>query len=70
MAGGAVGAGVHGGLGRGAAHGGAGAQGESRGLRQLALGSGALALGSGVWAMHYIGMLAFAVCGQGRFDPG
>ena len=43
---------------------------ESRGLRQLALGSGALALGSGVWTMHYIGMLAFAVCGQGRFDPG
>ncbi len=43
---------------------------ESRGPRQLALGSGALALGSGVWTMHYIGMLAFAVCGQGRFDPG
>ena len=43
---------------------------ESRGSRQLALGSGALALGSGVWTMHYIGMLAFAVCGQGRFDPG
>ena len=42
---------------------------KSRGMRQLALGSGALALGSGVWAMHYVGMLAFAVCGQARFDP-
>ncbi len=36
--------------------------------RNLALTTGALALASGVWAMHYIGMLAFAVCGQARFD--
>ncbi len=36
---------------------------------RLALGSGALALGSGIWTMHYIGMLAFAVCGQGSFNP-
>lgn len=37
--------------------------------RNLALGSGALALGSGVWTMHYVGMLAFAVCGQASFHP-
>ncbi len=40
-----------------------------RRTRQMALLSGALALGCGVWTMHYIGMLAFAVCGQARFDP-
>ena len=40
----------------------------SRG-RNLTLGSGAVALGSGVWTMHYVGMLAFAVCGQASFDP-
>jgi len=43
---------------------------QDRGARQLALGSGALALGSGVWTMHYVGMLAFAICGHARFDPG
>ena len=37
--------------------------------RQMALGSGALALGSGIWTMHYIGMLAFSVCGQSGFNP-
>lgn len=37
--------------------------------RRIALGSGALALASGVWTMHYIGMLAFAICGQAGFDP-
>ena len=36
--------------------------------RQLARGSGALALGGGIWSMHFIGMLAFAVCARGRFD--
>ena len=39
------------------------------GRRQVALGTGALALGSGIWTMHYIGMLAFALCGQAGFDP-
>ncbi|MDY0073190.1 MAG: MHYT domain-containing protein [Thauera sp.] len=42
---------------------------QHAGRRRLALFSGSLALGSGVWTMHYIGMLAFAVCGQGSFDP-
>ncbi|MBS0506818.1 MAG: PAS domain S-box protein [Proteobacteria bacterium] len=36
--------------------------------RQMALSSGALALASGVWTMHFIGMLAFAACGQARFN--
>jgi len=40
------------------------------GERRLALASGALALCSGVWTMHYVGMLAFAACGQARFDLG
>lgn len=39
------------------------------GNRQLALTSGALALGSGIWTMHYVGMLAFALCGRAGFSP-
>jgi len=31
-------------------------------LRLLMLGSGSVALGGGVWSMHFIGMLAFALC--------
>ena len=42
---------------------------HSTGARQFALGTGALALGCGVWAMHFIGMLAYAVCANSRFDP-
>ena len=42
---------------------------HSTGMRQLALASGALALGAGIWAMHFVGMLAFRVCAQGSFDP-
>lgn len=42
---------------------------NSPGTRQMALASGALALGSGIWTMHYVGMLAFALCGQAKFDP-
>ncbi|MDE2593322.1 MAG: PAS domain S-box protein [Burkholderiales bacterium] len=33
-------------------------------LRQLSLLAGSLSLGCGVWAMHFIGMLAFQVCTQ------
>ena len=36
--------------------------------REWTLASGALALGSSIWAMHYIGMLAFGVCGAASFD--
>ena len=38
--------------------------------RHLALGSGTLALGAGIWAMHFVAMLAFEVCAQGQFDLG
>lgn len=31
-------------------------------LRLMMLGSGSIALGGGVWSMHFIGMLAFALC--------
>jgi NO-binding membrane sensor protein with MHYT domain len=33
------------------------------------LGSGSLALGTGVWAMHFIGMLAFDLCTDVDYDP-
>jgi two-component system sensor histidine kinase/response regulator len=42
---------------------------HSLSARHFALGTGAMALGCGVWAMHFIGMLAYAVCASSRFDP-
>ena len=39
-------------------------------LRQLTLFSGSLAMGGGIWAMHFIGMLAFNLCTQVRFNAG
>ncbi|MGO4379313.1 MHYT domain-containing protein [Pseudoduganella sp. RAF19] len=38
-------------------------------LRNAALLTGSLALGSGVWAMHFIGMLAFNLCTPVSYDP-
>ena len=43
---------------------------RGRGLRIVMLGSGSLALGCGVWAMHFIGMLAFNLCTVVDYDPG
>jgi PAS domain S-box-containing protein len=37
--------------------------------RFAALVTGSLALGSGVWAMHFIGMLAFNLCTPVSYDP-
>ena len=37
--------------------------------RQIALASGALALGGGVWAMHFVGMLAMQVPVSVRYQP-
>ena len=37
--------------------------------RTLFLFTGSLALGAGVWAMHFIGMLAFNLCTQVDYDP-
>jgi PAS domain S-box-containing protein len=40
----------------------------TRGLRTIMLGSGSLSLGCGVWAMHFIGMLAFNLCTDIDYD--
>ena len=37
--------------------------------RQLAIATGALALGGGVWAMHFIGMLAMSLPVKVSYDP-
>jgi len=37
--------------------------------RTVFLLTGSVALGAGVWAMHFIGMLAFNLCTQVRYDP-
>jgi len=36
--------------------------------RAIVLGTGSVALGSGVWAMHFIGMLAFNLCTPVHYD--
>ena len=36
--------------------------------RTMALVSGGIALGVGIWAMHFIGMLAFTLCAAVRYD--
>ncbi len=41
---------------------------QSGAVRHIALLTGALALGGGIWGMHFVGMLAFAVCARGQFD--
>lgn len=41
----------------------------SRTHRAIVLGSGSIALGAGVWAMHFIGMLAFDLCTPITYDP-
>ncbi|KQP43292.1 PAS domain S-box protein [Pseudorhodoferax sp. Leaf274] len=38
--------------------------------RWSALAAGSLALGAGVWAMHFIGMLAFQLCTDVDYSPG
>ncbi|MES2296479.1 MAG: MHYT domain-containing protein [Pseudomonadota bacterium] len=40
-----------------------------RALRAITLLTGSLALGSGVWAMHFVGMLAFDLCTRVDYDP-
>ncbi|HEY0923875.1 MHYT domain-containing protein [Rheinheimera pacifica] len=43
---------------------------KKKSLRLLMLGSGSIALGGGVWSMHFIGMLAFALCTSVSYQPG
>ncbi len=38
--------------------------------RQFIILTGSLALGAGIWAMHFLGMLAFQLCATVRFDLG
>ncbi len=42
---------------------------QTAATRLTAWTTGALALGSGIWAMHFVGMLAYQVCAHGTFDP-
>ncbi|RJG15280.1 MHYT domain-containing protein [Massilia cavernae] len=37
--------------------------------RAIVLATGSLALGAGVWAMHFVGMLAFNLCTRVEYDP-
>jgi PAS domain S-box-containing protein len=41
---------------------------ETAWWRQVTILTGSLALGAGVWAMHFLGMLAFQLCAEVRFD--
>ena len=47
----------------------AGQAAANRNQRWLVLATGSLALGAGVWAMHFIGMLAFDLCTEVDYDP-
>jgi len=47
----------------------AGQAAANRAQRWIVLGTGSLALGTGVWAMHFIGMLAFDLCTDVDYDP-
>jgi len=47
----------------------AGQAAANRAQRWIILGTGSLALGAGVWAMHFIGMLAFDLCTEVDYDP-
>jgi NO-binding membrane sensor protein with MHYT domain len=41
----------------------------SQRLRHIGVLTGAFCLGAGIWAMHFIGMLAFLPCTFGDYDP-
>ncbi|MDX5373057.1 MAG: PAS domain S-box protein [Pseudomonadaceae bacterium] len=43
---------------------------QSAATRQVAILTGSLTLGGGVWAMHFIGMLAFELCAAVSYAPG
>jgi PAS domain S-box-containing protein len=43
---------------------------DSAWWRQVTIATGSLALGAGIWAMHFIGMLAFQLCAEVRVDLG
>ncbi|WP_323016951.1 MHYT domain-containing protein [Castellaniella sp.] len=41
---------------------------QNRAYRHIAIGMGGIALGGGIWAMHFIGMLAFTLPAPVRYD--
>jgi PAS domain S-box-containing protein len=41
----------------------------NRAQRAIVLASGSVALGAGVWAMHFVGLLALDLCRRGDYDP-
>jgi len=43
---------------------------QASSMRQMTLLSGSLAMGGGIWAMHFIGMLAFSLCTHVDFHAG
>ncbi|MEW9796621.1 MHYT domain-containing protein [Alteromonas sp. CYL-A6] len=43
---------------------------HSKKRRRILLIAGSLALGGGIWAMHFVGMLAFALCTPVTYDVG
>ena len=43
---------------------------QKNSLRLMMLGTGSIALGGGVWSMHFIGMLAFALCTPVSYSTG
>ena len=45
------------------------ARASTPGARRIIISTGALAQGGGIWAMHFVGMLALPFCAGGRFDP-
>lgn len=40
---------------------------SERWLRQVALATGSCAMGGGIWAMHFVGMLAFNACSTVKY---
>lgn len=42
---------------------------RTRSIRHLAIATGALAMGGGIWAMHFIAMLAMKIPVQFHYDP-
>ncbi|WP_322999675.1 MHYT domain-containing protein [Castellaniella sp.] len=43
---------------------------QNRSYRHIAIGMGGIALGGGIWAMHFIGMLAFTLPAPVHYDMG
>jgi two-component system sensor histidine kinase/response regulator len=38
--------------------------------KRFSISAGAISLGAGIWAMHFIGMLAHNICSQVSYSPG